>query len=263
LNYAAAAFLFFLSILLPALLAAVGVSLMQRLMPVEQRKPHNAAIGIIYGGLYVLFGVIVGFASLLVLNNYNAARIVMESETGDLARIYALAGQLPESKREEIRGLAKSYARAVVEEEWLLLAQGRFSPRAQELVEELRRSIQEFEPSTSTEQIIYTQELNAMSDLDKDRVNRLVDARLHLPLILWGALVGLAVCMLIFSWLLGIEDTRLHMLGVSVLMAGIALVFCTIFVLSRPYGTALRIQPQPFEVLLDKFEGTTKGSTVL
>jgi hypothetical protein len=100
-----------------------------------------------------------------------------------------------------------------------------------------------------------------VSDLDKDRVTRLIDARSHLPLTLWVALVGLAVCMLLFSWLLGIEDIRLHMFRVSVLMAGIALVFCTIFVLSRPYGTVLRIQPQPFEVLLDKFEGNGKGST--
>ena len=75
--------------------------------------------------------------------------------------------------------------------------------------------------------------------------------------------MGLAICMLLFSWLLGVEVVRLHMFGVSLLMAGIALVFCTIFVLSRPYSTVLRIQPQPFEVLLDKFEGNNKGSTAL
>ena len=188
---------------------------------------------------------------------------MVESETADLARIYELAQQIPESKREEIQGLVKSYARVVVEEEWPLMEQDRFSPRAQALADNLRSTIQEFEPRTTTEQIIYTQELEAVSDLDKDRVTRLVDARLHLPVTLWVALVGLAVCMLLFSWLLGVEDIRLHMFGVSLLMAGIALVFCTIFVLSRPHGTVVRIQPQPFEVLLDKFEGNSKGSTVL
>jgi len=130
LEYALTAILFLLPILLCALLGAVGVPLTQRLIPVERRKPHNAAIGIIYGGLYVLFGVIVGFTSLLVLNNYNAARVVVQSETADLARIYALAQQLPEPKREEIQGLTETYARAVVKEEWPLMRRGRFSPRA-------------------------------------------------------------------------------------------------------------------------------------
>jgi hypothetical protein len=49
--------------------------------------------------------VIVGFTALLVLNNYNAARVAVQSETVALARIYELAQQLPESKREEIQGL--------------------------------------------------------------------------------------------------------------------------------------------------------------
>jgi hypothetical protein len=261
LEYAATAFLFLLPIFLSALLGAVGVPLTQRIVPVERRKPHNAAIGIIYGGLYVLFGVIVGFTSLLVLNNYNAARVVVQSESADLARIYELAQQLPQAKREEIQGLAESYARVVVEEEWPLMRQGRFSPRAQALADELRSAIQAFEPSTATEQIIYTQELNAVNDLDESRETRLLDARLRLPLILWVALVGLSICMLLFSWLLGIEATRLHMLGVSVLMAGIALVFCTIFVLARPYGTVLRIQPQPYEAWLHHIEGTSQGTS--
>jgi hypothetical protein len=93
----------------------------------------------------------------------------------------------------------------VVEEEWPLLPQGRSSPRAQELSDDLRSAIQEFDPSTTTEQIIYTQELNAVNDLDEDRETRLLDARLRLPDILWVALVGLTICMLILSWLLGIE----------------------------------------------------------
>ena len=229
----------------------------QRLIPVERRKPHNSAIGIIYGGLYVLFGVIVGFTSLLVLNNYNAARTAVQSETADLARIYKLAQQLPESKREEIRGLVESYARVVVEEEWPLLRQGQYSTHAQARANELRSAIQAFKPTTTTEQILYTQELNAVNDLDKDRETRLLDARLRLPAVLWVALVGLSINMLLFSWLLGIEDTRLHMLAVSALMAGIVLVLCTIFILERPFGTALRIRPQPFEAVLHTIEDTS------
>jgi hypothetical protein len=100
-----------------------------------------------------------------------------------------------------------------------------------------------------------------VNDLDEDRETRLLDAHLRLPDILWIALVGLTICMLIFSWLLGIEDIRLHMLGVSVLMAGIALVLCTIFVLERPYGSVLRVQPQPFETWLHAFEGPSQGTS--
>lgn len=238
------------------LLGVAGVALTQRLIPVQRRKPHNAAIGVLYGGLYVLFGVIVGFTAFLVLNKYNTARETVEDEAAGVARIYELAQQLPESEREEIRGLAASYARVVVEEEWPLMRQGQSSPRAQALANELRSAIQEFEPTTATEQVIYTQQLDAVNDLDDNRATRLLDLRQGLPPILWIALGGLSITMLLFACLVGIEDTRLHMLGVSVLAAGVALVLFTIGVLDRPFGTEFRVGPQPFELVVQEIEGT-------
>jgi hypothetical protein len=61
------------------------------------------------------------------------------------------------------------------------MRQGQTSPHAQALTDELRSAIQEFEPSTTTEQLIYAQELDAVNDLDKSREARVLDARLHLP----------------------------------------------------------------------------------
>jgi hypothetical protein len=53
--------------------AAAGATVVQRLVPVQMRKTNNAAIGIIFGGLYVLFGTMVGFTAFLVLDKYNVA----------------------------------------------------------------------------------------------------------------------------------------------------------------------------------------------
>jgi hypothetical protein len=257
LGYAATAFLFVLIILLSMLVGVAAVALIQRLMPVQRRKPHNSAIGTLYGGLYVLFGVIVGFTAFIVLTKYNTARTTVQSEAADVERIYDLAQELPESKREEIQGLAQSYVRVVVEQEWPLMRQGQTSPRAQALADNLRSAIQEFKPTTTNEQVIYAQELDAVNDLDKDRVIRLLDVGHGLPLLLWIALFLLAIPMLLFACLMGIEDTPLHMLGVATLVGGMAVVLITIFALDHPFGTEFRVGPQPFEVVLHKIEGTS------
>ncbi len=240
------------------LLGVAGVALAQRWIPVQRRKPHNSAMGTLYGGLYVMFGVIVGFTAFLVLNKYNAAQTTVQNEAADVARIYQLAQQFPESKRDEIQGLAESYARVVVEEEWPLMRQSRTSPRAQALADRLRSAIQEFKPATSTEQVIYAQELDAVNDLHKDRDTRLLDVGQRLPPILWIAVLGLSITMLLFACLVGIEDTRLHMLGVSALAGGIALVFFTIYLLDRPFGTEFRVGPQPFELVVHTIKETGK-----
>jgi Protein of unknown function (DUF4239) len=255
LGYATTAFLYVLIIVLSMLVGVAGVALIQRLIPVERRKPHNSAIGTLYGGVYVLFGVIIGFTALIVLNKYNAARTTVESEAADVARIYQLAQELPESKQQEIRGLAQSYVRVVVEQEWPLMRQGQTSPRAQALADNLRNAIQEFKPTTNNEQVIYSQEIDAVNDLDRDRETRLLDARYGLPPLLWIALLVLSIPMLLFACLMGIDDTQLHMLGVTALVGGIAMVLIAIFALDHPFGTEFRIGPQPFEFVLHKIEG--------
>ena len=118
------------------------------------------------------------------MNNYSAARAAVQHEAADVSQIYALAQQLPGSKRDEIQGFAESYAQAVVEEEWPLMRQSQTSSRAQVLADELRSAIQELKPPTSAQQSIYAQELNAVNDLDNDRATRLLDTRQRLSPIL-------------------------------------------------------------------------------
>jgi NADH:ubiquinone oxidoreductase subunit 6 (subunit J) len=245
-----------LIISLAVLLAVAGVVLMERQMPVEVRKSRTTGLQQISAGLGAMFGVIVGFSAFLVLNKYHAAQQTVQSEAGDLEEIYRLAQPLPEPKQEQIQGLVASYARAVVGEEWALMRQGRINPRADDLADELRRSIQEgYKTSTGAEQRFLGEELDVMDTLDEDREARLIDVRIGLPHVLWVALVVLGVSIIGLSYLVGMESHRLHLLTVGTLAAGIALVLFTIFVLDRPFGTDFRVGPQPFELMLQEIEG--------
>ncbi len=245
-----------LIISLAVLLAVAGVALTQRRVPVDQRKSRTTGLNQINGGLSAMFGVIVGFSAFLVLNKYHAAQQTVQSEAGDVEKIYRLAEPLPEPKREQIQGLAVSYARVVAEEEWPLMREGRTSPRADALAEELRASIQEgYKTSTGTEQEFFGEELDVVDELDEDREARLLALHQRLPSILGVALVALATILVAFSYLIGMESRRLHLLTVAALATGIALVLFTIYVLDRPFRTDFRVGPQPFELVLHEIEG--------
>ncbi len=250
------ALLGFVIILLAVLLAVAGATLAHNRVPVALRESHTVPLGLINGGLNVMFGVIVGFTSFLVLGEYSDAQQTVQSEAGDLEELYRLAEPLPEPKQDQIQGLVASYARVVVDEEWPVMRQVRTSPRADTLVEELRRSIQEgYRTSTGTEQEVLGKELDVMDELDEDREARLITMRQRLPSILWTALVVLGIAIIGFSFLVGMENRRLHLLSVGALATGITLVLLTIAILDRPFGTDFRVQPQPFELLLHEIEG--------
>jgi hypothetical protein len=190
------------------------------------------------------------------LGEYSDAQQALQSEAGDIEEIYRLAEPLPEPKREQIQGLAASYARVVVNEEWPLMREGKSSSRADALSEELRSSIQEgYRTSTGAEQDLLGDELDVMNELDEDREARVLALHQRLPSILWIALVVLAIAIIGDSSLVGMENRRLHLLTVGVLATGITLIMFTIGILDRPFSTDFRVQPQRFDLLLHEIGG--------
>ena len=242
-----------------AVLAAVaGLMLAQRWIPLELRKSHNLTIGIIYAALYVTFGVIIGFSAYIALNKYTLAQQTVVNEAGAVRSIYHLAGEFPEPQRDQIQQLASSYARAVVDEEWPLMQKGQTSSHATSLTEQLRQSVDSVEPSTSAEQARYTQALERTNELLLYRDARLLDVREGLPPILWVVLVVLAVTIILFTYFLGMESARLHMVAVAALTAGIAFTIFAIVTLDSPFGGELRVNSAAFELVLQEIEGASE-----
>jgi len=57
-----------------------------------------------------------------------------------------------------------------------------------------------------------------------------------------------------FSFLVGMESRRLHLLTVGALATGMTLVLFTIGILDRPFGTDFGVGPQPFKLVLHEIE---------
>lgn len=235
-------------------LAIAGLAVVQRLVPLGLRQTHNAATGIIYAALYVMFGVTIGFSLFLVWQQYDAAQKMAEREAAHLEALYQLAGSFSEPERGRIQDLAASYARVVVEEEWPMMQQGRTSPRAEALIAELQRSIQDFEPRTQAGQALQSEGLTQVDDLDEERALRLLEVREGIPPILWVVLVVGGVITVAFTFLFGMETPWLHMLAVAALTVIVSLILYTIAVLEYPFDDEARVGPDAFELVLREIE---------
>ena len=239
---------------LAVFLAVVGVLLTQRYISLEFRKAQNDTLSIIYGALYITFGVIVGFTAYLVLDKYADSQKTVTSEAADIVQIYQLANSFPQAQRDPIQQLARSYAQEVVDEEWPLMRKGQSSTQAGELVKEISRSIQDVEPSTDSERAAYAQELSRVNDLTQYRSVRLLRLYAGLPPILWIALVALATIIVIFMFFIGMENARLHRVAVATLVIAFAIIFFTIYALDTPFGPGFRVGPDAFQQALNAME---------
>jgi uncharacterized membrane protein HdeD (DUF308 family) len=255
-----AAYLFAVFVfLLCVALAVAGLVLAQRRVPLELRQAHNTTLGILYGTLHVTFGVMVGFSAFLVLDKYSATQHAVADEAGDVVQIYQMAEGYPEPPRDQIRELAMSYARVVVDEEWPLLGEGQHSSRAEALAPELRRPIQGFEPTTESEKAVHARLLERVDELNENREIRLLNSREGLPHILWGVLVLLAGIMVFSTFFLGMESARLHRFAVATLAGVLALIMFTIVALDNPFGELFGVGPDAFELAQDAIEASEEN----
>jgi hypothetical protein len=242
-----------LAISLFVLASVAGLVLVQRLVPIELRKQHNDVAGFIYAVVGIAYAVLMGLVVVAAWEQFQTARNTADREASELAEIFWLGHRLPKTEGHRLQELTRSYARVVVDEEWPLLARGESSLRAWALIDEIRLTVQNMNPDTQAEQVLYEQGLERVHDLADARRDRLVEAREGIPAILWVVLVAGAIVTIGFTYLFGLDDTTTHSLMVALLALVIGLVLFTIGSLEYPFSGDVRLGPDAFELVLKRF----------
>lgn len=237
-------------------LAVGGLVLVQRLVPIAVRRQQNDVAGFIYAVLGVVYAVLLGLMVVAVWEEWDAAAETADEEASSLAEIFWIANRMSESEGNHIQKLARSYAGVVIDEEWPLMEREKASPRAWDLLDEIRADLLSFDPSTPAQQVLYEQGLERMRDLADARQARLLEARQGLPTILWVVLLVGGIVVVSFTYLFGLESTVIHLLMVAALALIISLVLFTVAALNFPFKGDITVGPDAMEQVLGRFESS-------
>src|ERR687890_1584471 len=216
------------------LVAVAGLELVQRLVPHEKRQEHNDVAGFLYAVIGVVYAVLLALLVIAVWQQYQKANETVESEANGVAEVAWLAHRLPEPERHVLQEDARTYAQEVVEEEWPRMEEGlgggvQSLPEGWDLIDDMRGTLQDFEPSTEAEQELYAEGLDRISRFGDARRMRIVAAKEGLPGILWAVLVFGAVVAVGFTYLFGLRNTWAHRLMVMSLTAGVVVFIFSIW----------------------------------
>jgi hypothetical protein len=135
------------------------------------------------------------------------------------------------------------------------MRQGRSSPRAGALLDELRRSVQDYEPHTDAQGGLYDESLAEMDELEANREFRLLAVNEGIPYIVWVVLVSGGALTVAFTYLFGMETVWLHVVAVAGLAMLVSLILHVIGVLDYPFNGGVQVQPDAFERVLSAIGG--------
>ena len=229
---------------------------MQRLVPTARRQEHNDVAGFIYAALGVAYAVLLGLVLIAVWEDWQAAQDAATREADEVAGIFWIARALPEPRTRDVQELARDYAEVVVREEWPLMKKGESSPRAWELLDELRGTVEASDPKTDAQLVAYDNEIQRLHDLSDARRERLLAAEDGLPAILWAVLLVGGVIEVGFTYLFGLQNTTVHVLMVAALALIIGLILFAVGALDYPFRGDISIAPDAFEQVLGRFESS-------
>ncbi|AXC10455.1 putative integral membrane protein [Acidisarcina polymorpha] len=225
--------------------------LLNRIWPWEKRHVHNDVIGWQLSVLGTTYAVMLGFMLYTVWTDFSAADLNADFEANALVNIYRLAIGLPEPQNTQLRGLTRSYARVVLEQDWPMMANDRVPEQSQQLNQKMWETLVSVRVASPPESTAEDHALSELSSLSERRRTRLLQSASRLPAILWCVLIIGGAVTIASASMFGSENTVLHVLQVFAFSMLISLVLVAIADIDRPFQGSVHVSSVAFERALE------------
>jgi hypothetical protein len=183
------------------------------------------------------FAVLLAFVIFAGFQTYNGAKTGAESEATAVLDMARTAALFPAAQRDELRGDLACYARAVIDQEWPAMRQGRSSPVVDGWIGAYRALFGRLDLRSTREQLAFQELLTEAQDRIAGRQQRLSEDTPTVPTPLWIALifgacvaVALRLCLADPRERLAVQGTMVAAVA-AVMTAGLLIVY----LLDHPY----------------------------
>ncbi|KQV15456.1 MULTISPECIES: DUF4239 domain-containing protein [unclassified Kitasatospora] len=229
--------------------------LMVRYVPQRWREGSGLQDGIEHFSALnrTLFSFILALSIVSAGASLSKAADEVSSEGSSLVNLYWATRPLSEKPRAEVRDLARRYTATVIDEEWPAMAEGRSSPGAQALYDELRRVLQDTEGGSKQEQTFARDSLVALREVGDARRARMLAVSQEVPNYLWIGLILSAVLLVATSALQIQTLTWPGVLGIGGLALLLSSVLTLLSAMNHPFGGGIHVEPDSLEFALNRF----------
>jgi Protein of unknown function (DUF4239) len=169
--------------------------------------------------------VLLAFVILAAFQTYNGAKAGAASEANAVLDVARTAALFPATERDRLRSDLVCYGRAVVNEEWPAMRNGRSSPLVDYWVASYRAEFGRLTVRSLRQQVAFQDLLTQAATRTTGRQQRLSDDTPTVPTPLWLALV-LAGCVAV-ALQLGMADPEEHLSVQGLQVAGVAAIVAT------------------------------------
>ena len=232
------------------ILASIGVAVLflalMRVSLALSRKESNDFTGAVVAVIGTTYAVIIAFTLSGVWSMFQQAQVNEEQEASALVNVYRIATQLHDPNARRIQELCVLYGENTVQREWPAMEKQQMTPEGADMINRFWALSGESLVNAPPGAIAAYQLMEELRGLTQYRRIRAMQAREHLPGILWAVLIAGGIITVAASCFFGVPNFRFHLVQVIVLAFLISLVLVAIADIDRPYQGVVRVQPEGF-----------------
>jgi hypothetical protein len=195
--------------------------------------------------LGVIFALLVGFVAFQAWNDFDKAKIAVETEASALRGVAVLDESLPEEQRIHLRTLINRHIDEAVNREWPAMAQHGLTlaspPTA--LIEALQLTVS-LKPQDESQRMAQREIMAALNRALDARRQRITISQSGVGAVQWGAIMLLGLCMLIAIAMVHSDNRQTCAIAVTLFATSIALSALMIAPYSRPFTGANSVGPE-------------------
>jgi hypothetical protein len=237
----------------PTTLVMLLILVVRRLVGLEMLGSNNEVAGFKYAVLGVIYAVLLGFAVIVVWENFSAGESAVMAEASALANIFRLAGGIDATDARAIRAGVDTYATAVVTHESQGMTMAGAAAAATPALTNLYTVILEAKPVTVAQSDVYQSLLDALTTLAAARRDRLDRTGSTVPEVIWFVLFGGAMVNVAFVLFFGARIVWAQVIMSGMLTAMIFMALFAIVMIDHPFGGTVRVSMVPLYYVLAHF----------
>ena len=238
-------------VVLPTAIVMSLTLMVRRLFGLSRLEVNNEVAGFKYAVLGVIYAVLLGFAVIVVWENFRDGDAAVLAEASALSSTLRLADGVGPDASAAIRAAADHYGDVLVREEGPLLARGGLvSVDATNALTALYAAVLTADPKSFKQSDTYQSLLGAINTLSEGRRNRLELAGSTVPDVIWIALFGGALLNVAFTLFFGTRHIWVQMVMSGMLTAVICIALFAIIKLDHPFLGSVRVSMEPIEYVL-------------
>jgi hypothetical protein len=232
------------------LIACLGLLVVNRFVDVKSRKAHNDAAQAFIAVIGTAYAVLVAFIAVAAWQAFTDASKATTEEANFIGNLYQDTAGLHDAQAQSIRNDVKLYLNQVIKREWPIQRRGEIDRVGHPTLARIHHTIVEINPATPGEAVVQAELLRTMNELYNARRERQLAAQGALPPVVWWIIaLGTAITIL-YTYIFGVDDIRMHLVMTGTMTAALALVIVLIVSLDRPFRGDLSIGTDAYDNML-------------